>query len=74
MNLKLLIAVTNDLTVELEYYDKHDFYKAKGKITSINRQNKYISISGQHFPFESIIDVWVIKKAPSFVGWGTECQ
>lgn len=59
INLKLWMALKNDLTVELKYYDKHDFYKAKGKITSINRQNKYIDIAGQRLPFESIIDVWI---------------
>jgi YolD-like protein len=59
INLKLWMALKNDLTVELKYYDNHDFYKAKGKITSINKQNKYISIAGQHLPFENIIDVWI---------------
>ncbi|KNE19026.1 YolD-like family protein [Virgibacillus pantothenticus] len=59
INNKLLMAVANDLTVELKYFDNHDFYKVKGKITSINKQNKYISIAGQHLPFENIIDVWI---------------
>ncbi|SIT11521.1 hypothetical protein SAMN05421787_11761, partial [Virgibacillus pantothenticus] len=44
---------------ELKYFDNHDFYKVKGKITSINKQNKYISIAGQHLLFENIIDVWI---------------
>ncbi|KNE22492.1 YolD-like family protein [Virgibacillus pantothenticus] len=59
INNKLLMAVANDLTVELKYFDNHDFYKVKGKITSINKQNKYISIAGQHLLFENIIDVWI---------------
>ncbi|WP_199690473.1 YolD-like family protein [Roseburia sp. 1XD42-34] len=59
INNKLLMAVVNDLTVELKYFDNHDFYKAKGKITSINKQSKYISIAGQRLPFECIMDVWI---------------
>ncbi|RFA37018.1 hypothetical protein CAI16_02790 [Virgibacillus dokdonensis] len=59
INTKLLMALANDLTVELKYFDKHDFYKVKGKITSINKQNKYISIAGQRLPFECIMDVWI---------------
>lgn len=59
INTKLLMAVVNGLTVELKYYDNNDFYKAKGKITNVNRQNKYINIAGQHLPFENIIDVWI---------------
>ncbi|MFU0790632.1 MAG: YolD-like family protein [Virgibacillus proomii] len=59
INLKLWMALANDLTVKLKYYDNHNFYKAKGKITSINRQNKYIDIAGQRLPFENIIDVWI---------------
>ncbi|MEB5456958.1 YolD-like family protein [Virgibacillus pantothenticus] len=55
----MLMAVANNLTVELKYFDKHDFYKVKGKITSINKQNKYISIAGQRLPFECIMDVWI---------------
>ncbi|WP_077702509.1 YolD-like family protein [Virgibacillus dokdonensis] len=59
INTKLLMAGVNDLTVEIKYFNKHDFYKVKGKITSINKQNKYISIAGQHLPFECIMDVWI---------------
>ncbi|NWO14879.1 YolD-like family protein [Virgibacillus sp.] len=59
INTKLLMALANDLTVELKYFDKHDFYKVKGKITSINKQNKYISLAGQCLPFECIMDVWI---------------
>lgn len=59
INQKLWMALVNGLTIELKYYDNHDFYKAKGKITSINRRNKYIVIAGQHLPFENIIDVWI---------------
>ncbi|AUJ25213.1 YolD-like family protein [Virgibacillus dokdonensis] len=59
INNKLLMAGVNDLTVEIKYFNKHDFYKVKGKITSINKQNKYINIVGQRLPFECIIDVWI---------------
>ncbi|SHH87899.1 YolD-like family protein [Virgibacillus chiguensis] len=59
INNKLLMAGVNDLTVELKYFNKHDFYKVKGKITSINKQNKYINIVGQRLPFECIMDVWI---------------
>ncbi|RFA33304.1 hypothetical protein CAI16_15230 [Virgibacillus dokdonensis] len=60
INTKLLMAIVNDLTVELKYFDKHDFYKIKGKFSSINKQNKYRSIAGQCLPFECIMDI--LKK------------
>lgn len=45
--------------IELQYFMNHDFYKAKGKITNLNAQNKYIEIAGQYLPIDSIIDVWI---------------
>nr|QRZ17892.1 YolD-like family protein [Virgibacillus sp. AGTR] len=57
--MKLQMAVKNDLTVELKYFSNHDYYNAKGKIASIDRQNKYIKVAGQYLPIESIIDVWI---------------
>ncbi|WBX81272.1 YolD-like family protein [Virgibacillus salarius] len=59
INLKLHMAVKNDLTVELKYFMNYDYYNAKGKITSIDRQNKYIKVAGQYLSIESIIDVWI---------------
>lgn len=59
INLKLQMAVKNELTIDLKYFLNHDFYKAKGKVVSIDRQNRYIKVAGQYLPIESIIDAWI---------------
>ncbi|GGB58302.1 YolD-like family protein [Virgibacillus dakarensis] len=59
INVKLQMALKDALTVEIQYFENHDYHKVKGKIGNIDLQNKHIKIVDHCLPLENIIDVYV---------------
>ena len=54
INLKLQMALENDLTIEIEYFKNHDFHKVKGKLLGMNPLMNYIKIEDKEIPLDSI--------------------
>ncbi|RKQ34258.1 hypothetical protein D8M06_07705 [Oceanobacillus halophilus] len=43
-NSKLQLAIHNDLTIEIIYYDKHDYHNITGKLLKIDSMNGYLKL------------------------------
>lgn len=58
MNLKLQCAIHNDLTVEIKYFQNHDYLTMKGKIDKIDSLQKRMQLSDQtEIALSNILDV-----------------
>ncbi|MFD1848886.1 YolD-like family protein [Oceanobacillus bengalensis] len=62
MNSKLQLAIHNNLTVEIKYYEAYDFHMIQGKLEKIDIVNKYIVLENSErkkILFDQIIDVMI---------------
>jgi|SRR5699024_863145 len=61
IDLKLQIAIQNDLTIEIEYFRHHDFHKIKDKVLMIDSLNGYLRLEKvEKLPVNDIIDVEIL--------------
>ncbi|UJL47072.1 YolD-like family protein [Virgibacillus sp. NKC19-16] len=61
IEMKLQMAIHNDLTVKVKYFANHHFYYVKDKISSINTQKGYIFLkNNENAKFRDIIDVQIL--------------
>lgn len=59
LNAKLQLALQNDLTVEVEYYDHsvHDFQKIKSKLLAVNPLIRTLKFDNKEYTAVSLEDV-----------------
>lgn len=59
INMKLQLALNEDLTVEIEYFKNHDYHKVRDKLLAVDPLNNYLRLEGMELPLDSIVGVWV---------------
>lgn len=59
INLKLQLALQDDLTVEIEYFKDHDYHETKGKLLGINPLLNYLRLEDMELPLDCIVGVWI---------------
>ncbi len=59
MNLKLQLALQNDLTVEVEYFKDHDYHKVRGKLLGVDPLLNYLRLEDLEIPLDSLVSVWI---------------
>ncbi len=59
MNLKLQLAMNEDLTVEIEYFRDHDYHKTRGKLLGVNPLLNYLRLEDLEIPLDSLVSVWI---------------
>jgi len=61
IDLKLQIAIQNDLPIEVEYFKDHDFHKIKDKVLTIDSLNRYLRLEKiDKLHLNDIIDVQIL--------------
>lgn len=63
INMKLQLAIHNDLTVEIKYFDNHDYQRVRGKLSKVDALNKSIELSNDGYyniSLEDILDVVIV--------------
>jgi len=61
IDLKLQLALSDDLTVEVKYFADHDFHLVKGKLRTIDALNKRLRFNdGTEVKLEDVIDVTIL--------------
>lgn len=59
INLKLQLALHNDLTVEIEYFKDHVYHKVRDKLLAVDPLNNYLRLEGMELPLDAIVGVWI---------------
>ncbi|WP_449355708.1 YolD-like family protein [Virgibacillus natechei] len=59
INLKIEMALENDLTIEIEYFKNHDYHKIKGKLLGVDVLNQFVQIEDEYLPLDSITGAWI---------------
>ena len=59
INLKLQLALHNELTVEVEYFKNHDYHKVRDKLLAVDPLNNYLRLEGMELPLDAIVGVWI---------------
>ncbi|MCF3942233.1 YolD-like family protein [Oceanobacillus alkalisoli] len=59
INMKLQLALNEDLTVEIEYFKDHDYHKTRGKLLGINPLLNYLRLEDMEIPLDSLVSVWI---------------
>ncbi len=59
MNLKLQLAMNEDLTVEIEYFRDHDYHKTRGKLLGVDPLLNYLRLEDLEIPLDSLVSVWI---------------
>ncbi|MCG5104469.1 YolD-like family protein [Oceanobacillus alkalisoli] len=59
INLKLQLALKDDLTIEIEYFQNHDYHKVKGKLLGVNPLLNYVRMDDVEIPLDSITGSWI---------------
>lgn len=54
INMKLQLAVANDLTIEIEYFKDHDYHKVKGKLLGVDPLLNYVRLEDVEIPLDCI--------------------
>jgi|SRR5690625_4916324 len=61
IDLKLQLALNDDLTVEVKYFADHDFHLMKGKMLMIDALNKRLRFDdGTELKLDDVIDVTIL--------------
>jgi len=61
IDLKLQMAIQNDLPMEIEYFKDHDFHKIKDKVLTIDSLNGYLRLEKvDKLNLSDIIDVQIL--------------
>lgn len=59
INLKLQLALHNELTVEVEYFKNHGYHKVRDKLLAVDPLNNYLRLEGMELPLDAIVGVWI---------------
>lgn len=59
INLKLQFALKDDLTIEVEYFQNHDYHKVKGKLLGVDPLLNYVRLEEKEIPLNSITGAWI---------------
>ncbi|MEC5424295.1 YolD-like family protein [Virgibacillus sp. C22-A2] len=62
INMKLHLAISNNLNVFIEYYKDHDFHEINGKLKMIDSTQKYLQLDDENpteILMENILDVHI---------------
>ncbi|MCF3941554.1 YolD-like family protein [Oceanobacillus alkalisoli] len=59
INLRLQLALHNDLTVEIEYFKNHDYHKTRGKLLGVDPLLNYLRLEEMELPLDSLVSVWI---------------
>lgn len=54
INLKLQLALKDDLTIEIEYFKDHDYQKTKGKLLGVDPLLNYVRMDDVEIPLDSV--------------------
>jgi|SRR5690625_1944955 len=61
IDLKLQMAIQNDLMIEVEYFENHDFHKVQGKLLMIDALNKRLRFDdGTELKLDDVMDVTIL--------------
>ncbi|MGJ9458491.1 YolD-like family protein [Oceanobacillus sp. CF4.6] len=62
INMKLQLAIHNDLSITIEYYKRYDFHKINGKLKKIDTMKRYLQLNDNKYTIvslESILEVYI---------------
>jgi len=59
INIKLQMALANDLTIEIEYFSNHDYHKIKGKLLAVDPLLNYVRIEDEEIPLDNLTGAWI---------------
>lgn len=61
IDLKLQMAIQNDLMLKVEYFRSHDFHQVQGKLRTIDALNKRLQFNdGTELKLDDVLDVTIL--------------
>ncbi|AIF42145.1 YolD-like family protein [Virgibacillus sp. SK37] len=62
INMKLQLAIHNDLNIIIEYYKDHDYHKINGKLKNVDSMRKFLQLNDSNFtsiPLGDILELHI---------------